>query len=105
MLFGNWNVTEKAVVWVGSKFQRFEIPADQLNNTRNNDSGQTTFYDWILIATEEDWLTENDLYDLNYAFVFAMAKYDLEFSYTIFDDTLAEQYEQFENEEREDADL
>ncbi|MBD0368406.1 MAG: hypothetical protein ICV53_20170, partial [Flavisolibacter sp.] len=44
----------------------------------------------------------NDLYDLNFAFVYAIAKFGLEFNYEVFDATLAEQYNQFEEEDNED---
>ena len=101
MLFGNWKITTEAIQWAGGSLQRFVIPSNELNRTRQ--SGSTTLYHWILLATDEDWLTENDLYDLNYAFVFATAKFGLDFNYEIFDATLAQQYEQFEAEENEDA--
>ena len=54
------------------------------------------FYNWILLATEEEWLTQDDLYDLNFAFVYAAALWGHEFSYETFDATLEEQYDQFE---------
>ncbi len=57
---------------------------------------------WIFVATDEDWLTENDLYDLNFAFVYAIAKFNLDFDYEIFDHTLERQYELFEDEDDED---
>src|SRR5829696_2211336 len=103
MLFGNWKVTDDSISWNGNQFQRFVIPANKLNDTRN--TGEEVFYEWILLATDEDWLTQNDLYDLNYAFVYAIAKLGLDFNYDIFDNTLAEQYEQFEEEDAEDPDV
>jgi hypothetical protein len=54
-----------------------------------------------LLATDEDWLTENDLVDLNFAFVYAVAKFGLDFKYQVFDATLDYQFELFEDEERE----
>ena len=105
MIFGNWKITEEAITWSSNRFQRFEIPLKQLNNIRLHDDNKTVIYDWILLATAEDWITENDLWDLNYAFVFAAAKYGLQFSYETFDATLEIQFEQFESEDNEDADI
>ncbi|MDQ6814514.1 MAG: hypothetical protein M3040_12300 [Bacteroidota bacterium] len=105
MDFGNWKVTDTNIEWKGGGLSRFVIPLSELNATRTNNSENTIFYEWILLATEEDWLTQNDLFDLNYAFVFGIAKADLEFSYEIFDETLEEQFDQFDMEDNEDFEL
>ena len=104
MQFANWDITDSGIEWKGSPLQRFEIQKDQLTETTGTEEGQT-FYKWILLATEEDWLTQNDLYDLNYAFVYAMAKFGFDFDYDIFDDTLEEQFDQLDMEDREDFEL
>jgi len=105
MLFGNWKVDDNGISWSGTGLNRFVIPGDQLNKTMPDGSEEGLFYEWIILATEESWLTQNDLYDLNYAFVFAIAKFGLEFNYDIFDSTLADQYDQFDAEDAEDLDL
>ena len=105
MQFGEWNVTENSIEWNGRGFQRFVIPANELNSTRPGNTDDVIFYKWILLATEEDWLTQNDLYDLNYAFVFAIGKFGLDFNYDIFDATLEYQYELFEAEDEDDFEL
>ncbi|MDB5248242.1 MAG: hypothetical protein JWQ40_2636 [Segetibacter sp.] len=102
MQFGNWKITEDSIAWDGNNFQRFVIPAKELNVTRQSVIGDSAFYEWILRATDEDWLTQNDLYDLNYAFVYAIARTDLEFNYEIFDATLEQQFLLFEEEEDDD---
>ena len=102
MLFGNWKVTDDSIVWNGGELSHFRIPSNFLTNKRR--VGEAEFYEWILLVTNEDWLTEDDLYDFNYAFVYAIAKFNLEFSYDVFDATLAEQYEQLEEDEEEDED-
>lgn len=101
MQFGNWKITDNALNWDGEEPNRFEIPKDELIAIRYDKRGHF-FYDWILKATEEDWLTQDDLYDLNFAFVYAAAKWGHDFSYETFDATLEEQYEQFDEEEDED---
>ena len=101
MIFGNWIVTEDSIAWTGPGVNRFLLHKDEMLSTRQTGFG-TEHYEYILLATSEDWLTENDLYDFNYAFVYAAAKFNLPLSYEIFDATLAEQYEQFEEEEDDD---
>jgi hypothetical protein len=58
-----------------------------------------------MLATDEDWLAQDDLYDLNYAFVYAIARFNLDFDYEIFDATLETQFEQFDLEDEEDFEL
>lgn len=101
MQFGNWIVTEENIKWNNDNLNRFVIGKEESTAIRYDKKG-SFFYDWILKATEEDWLTQDDLYDLNFAFVYALAKWGLEFNYAIFDATLEEQYEQFDEEEDED---
>src|SRR3954453_10576853 len=100
MQFGNWKVTDSSIEFNAGGPGRFVIPFNELNATRQNNDN-TTFYDWILLATEEDWLTQNDLFDLNYAFVYGIAKSGLDFNFEIFDATLEEQYDQFDKEDNE----
>ncbi len=102
MKFGNWTITEQAIDWSGEDTaNHFAVPKDELTAIRYDKRG-SFFYDWILKATEEEWLEQDDLYDFNFAFVFAAAKWGHEFSYETFDATLEEQYEQFDEEEDED---
>lgn len=102
MQFGNWLIKEDSIDWnAEDQLSRFVIPKDDLTAIRYDKRG-SFFYNWILLATEEDWLTQDDLYDLNFAFVYAAAKWGMEFSYETFDATLEEQYDQFEEEEDED---
>ena len=101
MQFGSWTITENSISWKGQGTERFEIPARSLTATRQGNSGEFQLYDWIVLATEKEWLTENDLYDLNFAFVYAVAKFNLNFNYDFFDATLAYQFEIFEEEDEE----
>jgi hypothetical protein len=98
MLFGNWEIGEDSIEWSGSSMQQFVIPRENLADIRYTPTG-TRFYEWIMAAMEEDWLTQNDLYDLNYAFVYAAGKYDIFLDYVILDATLEEQFEQLEMED------
>lgn len=98
MQFGNWKVTDDSIRWNSAGPNQFVLHRDEMLTLKHNLMG-TPLYEYILLATGEDWLTENDLYDFNYAFVYAAARFGIPFSYEIFDATLAEQYEQFEEEE------
>lgn len=102
MVFGNWNVTDNSITWNGSGSNHFTIPGNELNKLRSGKDDSVTYYDWIFVATDEDWVTENDLYDLNFAFVYAAAKFKQDFDYEIFDRTLEKQYELFDDEDDED---
>lgn len=104
MKFGNWKVTQEGIVWNGPGYNQFVIPGAELLAERPGILSTPTTYEWIMRATDENWLTEDDLYDLNYAFVYAAARFGLSFSYETFDNTLEEQYERFEDEDDEDDD-
>jgi hypothetical protein len=102
MKFGNWYVKEESIEWGGKTRGRFEIPLSSLNAVRPGFGDDVEYYDWILVATDEEWLTQNDLYDLNYAFVYAIAKTGSSFNYDIFDATLDKQFERFDEEDDEE---
>lgn len=102
MNFGNWIVKEETIEWTEPGPYQFVLHKDEMLTTKPNALGNAMLYEYILLATGEEWLSENDLFDFNYAFVFAAARFGLDFNYEIFDATLAEQYEQLETEEEED---
>lgn len=98
MKFGKWTIEDNRIKWNGEPLQFFEIPKDAITQTRYDVKG-SFFYDWILKATDESFLTQDDLYDLNFAFVYAAAIWKAEFDYHTFDATLEEQYELLDEEE------
>ena len=99
MTIGNWEITKKSIEWKGSGLNRFVIDIDSLTEEVETDDDDQSFYKWIVLATEEDWLTEDDLYDLNFAFIYAAAQSGANFDYQTFDETLSYQYSQLEEEE------
>lgn len=105
MQFGNWVVADDNIEWKGDGANKFIIPLTDLNRTRKGETDNILFYEWILLATNEEWLSQNDLFDLNYCFVYAFAKTAFDFDYAIFDATLEEQYEQFDEEDNENFEL
>ncbi|HSB94213.1 MAG TPA: hypothetical protein VLC28_13910 [Flavitalea sp.] len=98
MKFGNWTITEQGIEWSGDSLNRFIINPGQLLETVVIEEGMPEMYQWIVLATEEDWLTEDDLYDFNHAFIYAVASTNQPFSYEIFDRTLSYQYELLDEE-------
>jgi hypothetical protein len=103
MKFGNWNITDKTIEWTGDKFNRFVIDKQSLFDTITVEGEDASMYKWIVMATEEQWLSEDDLYDLNFAFVFAAGTSPIaaetKFSYEIFDNTLDYQFSTLDEDE------
>ena len=60
MQFGNWKVTDKAIEWNGKGLNRFVIPKETLTTVRRYNTDEPGHYEWILLATDEDWLTQGD---------------------------------------------
>ena len=104
MTFGNWEVTEDGIEWTGATSQKFVINKDTLTEIIKQPADPHPKYKWIISATEEDWLSEDDLYDLNFAFVYAVANFGADFDYQVFDDTLTFQYLELDEEEEEEDD-
>lgn len=98
MQFGHWKISANEITWAGKGANRFTIPTAALTETSTDDLGNS-IYKWIMLATEEEWLDQDDLYDLNFAFVFAAAKTNADFDYEIFDQTLEFQFDELDEEE------
>lgn len=106
MKFGNWNVTGQAIEWAGQSGSSatFKVDKGSLLETMMVEEADTSLYKWIVMATGEDWLTEDDLYDFNFAFAFAAGSTPDKFSYEIFDNSLEYQFNTLESDEDEDDD-
>ncbi len=106
MKFGNWNVNNNAIEWAGKSAQStpFKIERGSLLETMMVEEADTSLYKWIIMATGEAWLTEDDLYDFNFAFAFAAGATPDKFSYEIFDNSLEYQFNTLEESEDDDDD-
>ena len=102
MQFGNWNVTDTTIEFNSDMPQRFVIEKHLLLETEEVADRDEPLYKWILLATAEDWLTEDDLYDLNFAFVYAAGEVSEDFDYERFDKTVEYQFEIIEGDEDEE---
>ena len=100
MKFGNWEVTPEGITHSGEPSKMFEIKTAELADTIT-DEEEGTLYKWIVEVTDEEWITSDDLYDFNFAFVYAVAKSELEFSYEIMDESLAYQFDSLDDEEED----
>ena len=104
MKIGNWEVNDSNIEWRGNGRNRFVIDKKTLTEKIETDDDNLSLYKWIVLATDEEWLTEDDLYDLNFAFVYAAAEVKAGFDYQVFDETLSYQYSQLEEEDDDDDD-
>ncbi len=102
MKFGNWNITDNDIAWAGTDGNSFVINKSTLLETEMGQDN-TKMYSWLVQATDEEWLTEDALYDLNFAFVFVAGLQPDKFDYEILEDTLDYQFESREGDE-EDVD-
>ena len=102
MRFGNWKLKDNTIEWSGSDGSSFVIDKKSLLQTEDRDS--LKMYKWIVLATGEGKFTEDDLYDLNFAFVYVAGALQSGFDYEIFDSTLDYQFEMldFDNEDEDD---
>lgn len=94
MQFGNWTLTDEGLSYQGGGTASFSVPRTELTQT-TDEGDKPSMYRWVLQVTEHPGLDHDDIYDFNYAFVYAMARFGLDFDYGVFDDTLAEQFEMF----------
>jgi hypothetical protein len=102
MKFGNWNTNEEGIIWQGKPANNFRIPAEGMLNVTNDAEQGSKMYECIVNATAEEWLTDDDLYDLTFAFVYLAGTKQKEFDYQVLDQTLAYQFDLLEEEEEED---
>lgn len=98
MNIGNWKVTEAGIEWAGDSMNRFSIAATTLCETADLGDGLPSMYKWILLATDEDWLTHDDLYDFNNAFLYAAGSLKQPLDYELYDRTLSYQFELLDEE-------
>lgn len=101
MKFGNWNVTAESVEYAGNPLQRFVVTSRDLLNTEQVDGVGSEVYQSVLRATEEDWLTSDDLYDLNFALMYFAGSAGLAIDYEMFDRTLEYQFNLLDEEDEE----
>lgn len=99
MQFGNWKIENNTIKWNGEGAEQFEIKISQMLETKTVPPFNQVLYTWIIQATDEDWLTDDDLYDLNFAFAYAAGTSGQAFDYATFDRTLEHQFDTLDHQD------
>ena len=102
MQIGNWKITEQTIEWTGGNGTPFVIEKQALLDIEYpRDAPGTALYKWIMRATDTEWVAADDLYDLNFAFIFAAGYWRQNLDYSVFDNTAAYQFALLDEEEGE----
>lgn len=104
MNFGNWKLSADQIEYAGGTLKRFVIPVRELLDKIAVGESGGSMYKWILLATEEDALTIDELYDLNFAFVYTAGRLGLDLDYAVFDSTVEYQFQALDDEDDDDDD-
>lgn len=70
---GNWLIDYDGINWEGVPSTNYFISKKTLTQSRGNE------YDWLLHMSEKPWLTKEDIYALNTAFIYAMEAYGISY--------------------------
>lgn len=85
---GNWLIDQDGINWDGTPSLKYSISKSTLTDSRGK------AYDWLLHMPEKTWLTREDVYAFNTAFIFAMEAYGIPFTSDLsFVETFKEQEE------------
>jgi hypothetical protein len=74
---GNWTITEEGIKWSGKEEIKYFIGKERI--TERAQGTKTDMYDWLIHMVERPWLTREDIYALNTAFVYALEYFDIGF--------------------------
>jgi len=74
---GNWTITEGGIKWSSKEEIKYFIDKERI--TERVQGTKADMYDWLIHMVEKPWLTREDIYALNTAFVFALEYFDIGF--------------------------
>lgn len=74
MIFGNWEVEEEGIVGIG-RLSKYFIPKEQFTLKMNSN-----LYSWLIHYSEKADVTEQNIYELNTAFVYALEHFQIGFA-------------------------
>lgn len=66
---GNWLIDQDGINWIGTP--KYLISKETLTDSRGKS------YDWLIHMPEKTWLTREDIYALNTAYVYAMEAFEI----------------------------
>lgn len=102
MKIGNWNIIDSTIEFDSDDENKFVIERKDLLETIDIEESDDKLYKWIVLATAAEYLSIDDLYDLNFAFVYAAGDSgNNDFDYELFDKTVEYQFEMIDEEEPE----
>ena len=70
---GKWLITEDGIEWTGKTYKGYYISRERLLQEGGELQGT---YDWLLHMPRKKWLTEQDVYALNTAFMAALELFE-----------------------------
>ena len=89
---GNWLVYQDGIKWDGENETDYFIPRNQILKAHEN------MYDWLVHLAGKTWLTKEDVYSFNTAFIYSIEAFGLEFSKDLsFVDTIEAQCDVLED--------
>jgi len=71
---GNWLIDEDCIRWNGESKINYKIKKDRLLESGPRES----IYDWLFHMPEKAWLSREDIYALNTAFIYALEYFEIQ---------------------------
>lgn len=68
---GNWLIDQDGIKWDGVPKHTYEIAKGRITEERDN------MFDWLVHMSEKTWLTREDIYALNTAFIYAIEEFGI----------------------------
>ena len=88
MKYGNWEITETGINWIGKPNLIYEIPRDELTDLGRGERANR--YDWLMHIAEKTWVKAEDVEMLYRVFVDAATKYNMPYDLDILLDTITD---------------
>lgn len=74
---GNWIIKDDGIHWAGQPETGLVIEKERLNEGGPGD--RVEMYDWLVHLPTKTWLTNEDIYALNTALIYALEYFDIGF--------------------------
>jgi hypothetical protein len=94
---GNWEISNQGIKWKGTPLQLFSISIEEIRNTGFGE--RENMYDWLIHVMSRNWITREDVYALNSAYIFVFHHFNIKIDAEIFARTIKYQEQQFKFDE------